>query len=47
MGLIKDQNVEDEYTRILDDMGFDLPDHIEIEEDKEKEKSKENNKKED
>lgn len=31
MGLMKDRNVEDEYSRILDDMGFDLSTDIEEE----------------
>ena len=40
MGLMKDRNIEDEYSKILDDMGFDLPIDIEIEKTEDQDKNK-------
>ncbi len=43
MGLMKDRKLEDEYAKILEDMGLELPDNIILEDDKPKEEKKEKN----
>ncbi len=46
MGLMRDRKLEDEYARILDDMGLDLPEDIVIEEENDNNEKKEDDKRE-